>query len=585
MRTKRICLSITSVIIAASLLTGCSSAAHESDSNNADAPQTTANSDLAIESAVPAAEKDETVYVIAGADGSANKIIVSAHLKNVGGDAALTDYSTLEDIENVKGYEELLQNGDEIVWAANGNDIYYQGTGTAEAPIEMKITYTLDGKEISASELSGKSGRVKIRVDYKNNLAVTAEINGVEENICVPFAVVTGTVLDNKKFQNVEISNGKIIDDGDRTFIAALTFPALQESLGIEKEQLEIPDFIELTADVTDFEFNGFYAVAENSIFNDISLDGESTVEDLKKAAEEMNSAMAQLIDGSSQLYDGLSELNNKTTELTEGIAALSEGAAQLTAGAEVLDEGAAALNSGIVQINAGSKELSDGLSELDKNSTALNNGAKQIFASLLSQTHSQLANKGIELPELTAENYADMLDGAAAQAEMAMGKEAAAEITAVKAQLDEVKSFCDGLNAYTSGVSSASAGAQAVADATTQLLQGSDELKDGASSLRDGTISIADGMDTLSAGGGKMAEGISQLTEGAAALNNGIITFNNEAVQTLVEMADGDLTNIMVRLNEISNASESYRNYSGITDETSGNVKLIFRTEEIKAE
>lgn len=582
MKTKRIYTAVISVILAAGICTG---AIYAADNKSTEAPQASVSDNVKADDAA-AAEKDETVYIIAYADGSADKIIVSDHLKNTEGSTVLTDITTLSDIENVKGYEDFSHDGDNIVWAADGKDIYYQGVSIAKVPVEMKVTYTLDGKEISPAELAGKSGKIKIRVDYKNNLTVPAEINGTMEDVCVPFAVVTGTVLDNDKFRNIEVSSGKVLDDGDRTIIAALAFPSLHESLDIDNEKLDIPDHLEITADVTDFEFSGFYAAAENSIFADISLDGENTIDDLKNAASEMDSAMVQLMDGSSQLYNGLTELNGKTGELINGISALSDGAAQLSSGAAALDEGTVGLCNGIAQLSAGSNQLSEGLAELDKNSEALNQGAAQIFASLLAQADSQLAAQGLELPKLTIENYATVLDGAAAQVEQAMGKDAAARIIAVKVQLDEVKGFCNGLNAYTSGVSSASAGAQNVYNGTVQLSQGADKLKDGASALKSGTASLSDGIISLANGSTQMSEGISALTEGAGALNEGLIQFNDEAIQKLVDAANGDLGGLVERLNAVSDAAESYRSYSGISDGTKGSVKFIFRTDEItKAE
>lgn len=582
MKTKRIYAAVISVILAAGICTG---AIYAADNKSTEAPQADVSDNIKADDAA-AAEKDETVYIIACADGSADKIIVSDHLKNTEGSTVLSDITTLSDIENVKGYEDFSHDGDNIIWAADGKDIYYQGISTAKSPVEMKVTYILDGKEISPAELAGKSGKIKIRVDYTNNLTVSAEINGAAENVCVPFAVATGTVLDNDKFRNIEVSSGKVLDDGDRTIIAALAFPSLQESLDIDNEKLDIPDHLEITADVTDFEFSGFYAAAENSIFADISLDGENTIDDLKNAASEMDSAMVQLMDGSSQLYNGLTELNGKTGELINGISALSDGAAQLSSGAAALDEGTHGLCDGITQLSAGSNQLSEGLAELDKNSEALNQGAAQIFASLLEQADSQLAAQGLELPKLTIENYATVLDGAAAQIEQAMGKDVAARITAVKVQLDEVKGFCNGLNAYTSGVSSASAGAQNVYNGTVQLSQGADKLKDGASALKSGTASLSDGIISLANGSTQMAEGISALTEGAGALNEGLIQFNDEAIQKLVDAANGDLGGLVERLNAVSDAAESYRSYSGISDGTKGSVKFIFRTDEItKAE
>lgn len=582
MKSRKICAAALTVILAAGICTG---AIYAAENKSDEAAKTAVGTAAKNDNEAAAVEKEETVYIIAGADGSQDRIIVSDHLKNPDGSPAISDITTLSDIENVKGYERFSRDGDNIIWAAGGKDIYYQGVSAEAAPIETKITYTLDGREISPAELAGKSGRVKIRVDYKNTLTVPAEINGAAEQICVPFAVITATVVDNDIFRNIEVSSGKVIDDGDRTIIAALSFPSLQDSLAIDREKLDIPDYLEITADVTDFEFSGFYAAAESSVFADINLDGENTLDDLKNAAGEMNSAMEQLISGSSQLYNGLSELNSKTGEFIDGISALSDGTTQLSNGAAAVDEGTAGLRDGIAQLNAGSSQLCAGLSELESNSAALNEGADKIFASLISQAGDQLKAQGLELPELTAENYAAVLDGAIAQVEQLMGKEAAAGISAVKAQLDEVKAFCDGLKAYTAGVTASCAGAQNIYSGTTQLSQGADKLSEGTAALKKGTVSLSEGVAALSAGGTKMTDGISDLAEGAGSLNDGLVRFNNEAVQKLVEAANGDFAGLAQRLNAMSDAAGSYRSFSGISDNTSGNVKFILRTAEITSE
>ena len=580
MKIRKICAAIVS----AALITGvCTEAICAAADKSAEIPEGEVfTADENSTSAADAVTKDETVYVITGADGSTNKIIVSDHLKNVDGDVTITDYSTLSDIENVKGYEEFSVNGYNIVWNAGGNDIYYQGISKTETPVEMKITYSLDGKEISARELAGKSGKIKIRVDYINHLAAPVEINGVTENVDVPFAFVTGTLLNNDTFRNIRVLNGKVIDDGDKTAIVALTFPKLKESLKIDSDKLDIPDYIEITADVKNFEFGGFYAVAGNSVFSNISIGDVTALDDLKTAAEKMNIAMTQLIDGSSLVYGGLSELDKNTGELISGIEALNQGAVQLRTGAEAIDAGTENLCAGIEQLYSGSSNLSTGLSALDENSELLNAGAGKIFASLLTQADGQLAAQGLELPKLTAENYAAVLDGVAGKVELAMGKEAAGGILALKAQLDEVKGFCDGLNAYTGGVSSACAGAKSIQKGTTQLVQGADKLKSGTASLKEGTASLSDGIGSLATGGKKIAEGISALKEGAGRLNNGLIQFNEEAIGKLVEAADGDLGRLAERLCAVSDAAGSYRNYSGLAGEADGSIRFIFKTAEI---
>lgn len=92
--------------------------------------------------------------------------------------------------------------------AGGGKDIYYQGTATEEPPVTQKVTYYLDGKEISPEDLAGKSGKVKIRFDYTNTTSYTETVNGEKQTVSVPFAAITGLVLGDG-FENIEVTNGK----------------------------------------------------------------------------------------------------------------------------------------------------------------------------------------------------------------------------------------------------------------------------------------------------------------------------------------------------------------------------------------
>lgn len=350
--------------------------------------------------------KDETVYVLAGADGSVQKIIVSDWIKNTLGSNTLSDKSELTDVENVKGDESYtLGSGNTRVWDAQGNDIYYQGNIEKELPVGLSVSYKLDGKTVSPEELAGKSGKVTIRFDYSNKQYEYVEINGKKEKIYVPFAMLTGMLLDNDTFTNVEISNGKLINDGDRTAVIGIAFPGLQENLAVPTEKFEIPDYVEITADVKNFELGMTITLATNELFNEMDEDNLDFTDDLSGSLEELTDAMDQLIDGSSQLYDGLSTLLNKSGELTKGIDKLADGADSLKNGAGDLDDGASKLKSGAAQ-------LSDGLNTLASNNDSLNGGAKQVFETLLSTANTQLADAGLEVPSLTINNYADVLNG-----------------------------------------------------------------------------------------------------------------------------------------------------------------------------
>lgn len=347
--------------------------------------------------------KDETVYVLAGADGSVQKIIVSDWIKNAIGASSIPDSTGLSDIENVKGDESYTISGDAKVWDAQGNDIYYQGNIEKELPVGLTVTYKLNGKAISAEEIAGKSGKVTIRFDYDNRQYETVKIDGRKEKIYVPFAMLTGMLLDNEHFRNIEVTNGKIINDGDRTALVGIALPGLQENLGIDKDKLDIPDYVEVTADVSDFSFGMTVTIATNELFNNLDTSKLDSVDDLTGSIGELSDGMKQLMDGSSALYGGLNTLLDQSQELVTGINRLAEGAKALKDGAVSVDDGAG-------QLKSGTAELASGLDTLKDNNDALNGGAKQVFETLLSTAEAQIKAGGISVPALTIENYAQVL-------------------------------------------------------------------------------------------------------------------------------------------------------------------------------
>ena len=384
--------------------------------------------------------KDETVYVLAGADGAAKKIIVSDWIKNVAKDTTVRDKSELQNVQNVKGDESYTMNGNNMrVWDAQGNDLYYQGDIRKELPVELSVRYELDGKPISPQDLAGKSGKVTIQFCYKNNQSQMVTIDGKQENIYVPFVMLTGLMLDNDHFRNIQVSNGKLLNDGDRTVIAGFALPGLGENLKLDKEKWTIPDSVEITADAQDFELMTTVTIATNEVFSDLDLSQVDSLDDLSKAMEQLTGAMDQLMDGSSKLYGGLTTLVSKSGELIAGID-------QLAAGSKQLADGAGSLDSGAADLQAGVKKIAEGLGTLSSNSQTLNAGAKQVFESLLSAADTQLAAAGIKAQKLTIDNYGKVLDGVLSSLDETAVRKLAEQTArkqveaAVKAKQDEIK-------------------------------------------------------------------------------------------------------------------------------------------------
>ena len=239
-------------------LAGVTAFAANNNNQQSDTADTAATETAATVTA--SSGSSETVYVIANTDGNAKMVIVSQKYGSDVADAAQKAKSSLTDAQNVKG------------------DNCWQGTTDKALPVTTAITYTLDGQAISADELAGRSGHVTIRFDYTNTQYETRTINGKSAKIYVPFAALTGTLLDSDRFTNVSVTNGKLVDDGDHTVVVGMAFPGLQESLDLDSDTLELPAYVEISADVTDFALDTTLTVVTNSVFSDAdedALDGD----------------------------------------------------------------------------------------------------------------------------------------------------------------------------------------------------------------------------------------------------------------------------------------------------------------------
>ncbi len=348
--------------------------------------------------------KDETVYVISAADGTQKKLTVSDWIQNTEKSLTLQDVSTLSDIENIKG-EETFQKGrkNSITWKADGNDIYYQGNSKEKVPVKLSISYQLDGKPIKPEKLAGQSGKVTIRFDYENTLHESVKIKNKKEKISVPFAAVTGMMLDTDHFRNVQVTNGKMENLGNAIVVMGVAFPGMQETLALNKQDLEIPDYVEVTADVTDFVLEGTVTVVTTSFLSEVNTK-DLSIDNLLRSTRELTRGTNQLIDGAGKLSEGLGTLLEKSGALVTGIDQLMDGSMKLKTGADALAGGAS-------QLQAGANQLSQGLSTLTSNSGNLRGGAQQVFNSLLSSANAQLAANGIEA-SLTIGNYGQVLGG-----------------------------------------------------------------------------------------------------------------------------------------------------------------------------
>lgn len=330
------------------------------------------------------AGKVETVYVSADASGAANDIIVSEWLKNAGATAELADKTELKDIVNVKGDETFKDNGDgTLTWEAKGSDIYYQGVTDKKLPVNMKITYSLDGKEIKPEELAGKSGKVTIRFEYENTDKQTVDVDGKEVEVFTPFVMMSGMILDGDKFSNVDISNGKVISDGGNYIVMGVAVPGLKDSLDISEdkwdelddEDLEkkLSNSFEITADTTDFELGMTMTMASSDVLSDFGMSDLSNSDKIDDLKDDMN----KLNDGSNDLVDGSKELKKGTGELRDGVSDLYDGTKEFKDGTKELKDGTGKLSDGTKDFYDGIVKYTDGAHELRNGAAALEDGVK----------------------------------------------------------------------------------------------------------------------------------------------------------------------------------------------------------------
>lgn len=380
------------------------------------------------------ADKDESVYLISDANGNVNKTIVVDHLKNKDKKDTLEDASNLSDIENVKGKEKFTQSGDKLTWQAGGKDIYYQGTATEEPPVTQKVTYYLDGKEISPEDLAGKSGKVKIRFDYTNTTSYTETVNGEKQTVSVPFAAITGLVLGDG-FENIEVTNGKAEVSDSSSVVLGYALPGLKDSLGIKDKDLDgdvnIPEYMEMTADVKNFSMPAAMTFVVNAS-DYVSTDGIDTsdlddmINDLKDASTQLQDGSKTLAEGTDTLSDGLSTLQSKLGTFASGVGTLQSGLKTYTDGVSTLSGGLNKLNSnvptlsnGITTLNSSAKSLNDGVALLNATVSAKFTDSEK--KTLLDQVHSTLESQKSEIEKQAQTTVASQKTAIQKQAQSAV--------------------------------------------------------------------------------------------------------------------------------------------------------------------
>ena len=572
--------------------------------------------------------KSETVYAVMNGDGSIKSTTVSEHLYSASGLANVTDKTTLTDIQNTESDAEFTQNGEELVWNTNDTDVYYKGNTDKALPIDVKVTYALDGQEAALEDIIGKSGHLTVTVNLKNNETGTVNVNGKDRTIVTPLITAVGVILGGDA-ANVTAEHGMIESAAKSSVAAFVTLPGVKDSLsGLLPDEVDsiedyLQDTVTVEADVEDFtcpQVMVACATSTAALGTDNVFD-LSSINDLTDGINQLNDAMSQLMDGASQLVDGTSQLAggvlallDGANTLNNGAAALDDGLGQLTNGLDTLSATNAALNAGAQQVADGvlasaNKTLKEGglIDEdmtwsnyeavidniLTMNDKTLAAGRKKMVRTIWEQEpsfkDSQLdlalylsatkTNHDLEAALKLMQNFdASMLTGALEMVTNADAKNTAkaelkyqvensqdmADVRALKTSLSQIQFFVSSVNQYTAGVQTAADGAHSA--------------KDGSAQLAAGTKTLYDGVNTLNTGAG-------QLNDGAGQLNDGLNQFNEEGISKLTGALDQDqLHGLKTVLDEMTDRLNDYTSFAGAPDDAESSVKFVYKTAETVA-
>ena len=572
--------------------------------------------------------KSETVYAVMNGDGSIKSTTVSEHLYSASGLANVTDKTTLTDIQNTESDAEFTQNGEELVWNTNDTDVYYKGNTDKALPIDVKVTYALDGQEAALEDIIGKSGHLTVTVNLKNNETGTVNVNGKDRTIVTPLITAVGVILGGDA-SNVTAEHGMIESAAKSSVAAFVTLPGVKDSLsGLLPDEVDsiedyLQDTVTVEADVEDFTCPQVMVACATSTaaLGTSNVFDLSSINDLTDGINQLNDAMSQLMDGASQLVDGTSQLANGVLALLDGAntlnngaAALDDGLGQLTNGLDTLSANNSALNAGAQQVADGvlasaNKTLKEGglIDEdmtwsnyeavidniLTMNEKTLAAGRRKIVRTVWEQApsfkDSQLdlalylsatkTNHDLEAALKLMQNYdPSMLCGLVqlltsedakntAKAELKYQVENSqdmADVRALKTSLSQIQFFVSSVNQYTAGVQTAADGAHSA--------------KDGSAQLAAGTKTLYDGVNTLNTGAG-------QLNDGAGRLNDGLNQFNEEGISKLTGALDQDqLHGLKTVLDEMTDRLNDYTSFAGAPDDAESSVKFVYKTAETVA-
>lgn len=526
-----------------------------------------------------AVTKEETVYSKLDTNGKSYQTVVSDHIKNTEYLEEIKDLSDLLEIENLSEDNTYTQNGNVIVWNAKGKDIYYNGKSEKELPIEVKMTYTLDGKEISPEELSGKSGKLNIKIEYTNKAKHYVEIDGQYVEMYTPFVIFAGTYFKNETVQNVKVTTGKAVDDGSKTIVIGMALPGLQTSLGLDKDTFEIPENIEIEMDVTNYEQSSIITFVTPKIIDKEDFNILDELDTLYSSVDTLQSSMDQIEEGAKTLSEGTAlysenynTFNSAIGMLNNGTTTLKENYETFNNGVQTANEGAKQLNVGMQQLNTAAESIKDVVyTVIDWLQTAMNTlvtPLKSLQQTILEDIDAVIAmvdnisNPSQENIEyINGLNYQAIQDLYTENANLEALKEGADEETVALydeqiATNNNVIAILEQNNAQTLYQNIDPEQIASVREKLVEIrgkVESSEltveELEEKVQNIINEVYAAFDGINALAQGTEQLSQGTEKLATASSQINDGIVTLN-ESTQQLAQ-ASTQLNDASVQISD----------------------------------
>ena len=594
--SKKLAAIILCATMTCGLFTGCGT-----DAKTTEAPTKTEESTKEKTtkkenaSGTGVAEKSETVYVNADANGNVESITVSDWLKNKENYETLTDTTTLNDVKAIKGTDEIKQSGNELSMTADGNDVYYRGSLPADTdlPVSVKITYTLDGKEISKDKLDGATGHLGVHIKYTNNSTYSAKIDGKKKDIHVPFLATTMLLLSNDQANNLEIENGKIVENGDANVVIGYGFPGVNESFGLNDGGV-FTDTVDFEADVTDYSPEMMMTFVTSEPFASSDLDEAVDFDTVSESLEEVTDisikdvndvhSVEDLQEVVEKANDSFKDLNKGVKKLDNGSAELKDGVKKLQKNYKLFDSNVAILTDSMTSAYDGGAKLKTNMATAATKSKTLAAGAKQVSDGVATLSTS-MTGMYKTITTTIAENNTKMEQLKKAMAAATPGSEAYMtyyaqlnQLGGANAALNEIKSSMDKAK-LSESLTALATGAKQVSDGSKTLSTGLGQLSTGTNTLVEGLSKLSAGTKKLEAASAKIVDGTNSLYDGSVKLNDGTKTLA-KGTSKLSNAFGGNINPLVDTAKGLKDAAKDYTTFTALSDGSKGSVSFIIKTE-----